>query len=127
MNPECYPCSESMRQSKMDLPPEALEAVASRFKVLSEPLRLQVLQVLQGGERSVTELAEAVGTTQPNVSKHLKVLQEAGMVGRRQEGNTVYCSISDPSVFALCEVVCSSLREQTSAQAKVFAALGRRR
>lgn len=123
---KCY-SDDVMARSRMNLSPDALEAVAARFKVLSEPLRLRLLQVLQEGERSVTDLAEAVGSTQPNVSKHLKVLQEAGMVGRRQEGNTVYCSISDPSVFALCEVVCSSLRDQISAQAKVFAALGRRR
>jgi DNA-binding transcriptional ArsR family regulator len=116
---ECYSVAMAAK-AKLNLPPEGLDIVASRFRVLSESVRLRMLQVLQEGEKSVTELAEAVGTTQPNVSKHLKVLQEAGMVGRRQAGNTVYCFIADPTVFALCEVVCSSLRDQLAAQAKVF-------
>jgi DNA-binding transcriptional ArsR family regulator len=123
---ECY-SFEVTKRAKLDLSPAAIEVVASRFRTLSEPLRLRILQTLQGGERSVTELAGAVGSTQPNVSKHLKVLQEAGLVGRRQEGNTVYCHISDPSVFELCEVVCSSVRERLADQARAFAPPRRRK
>jgi DNA-binding transcriptional ArsR family regulator len=75
---------------------ESLGLVAGRFKVLSEP------------------------TTQPNVSKHLKILQDAGLVSRRQEGNTAWYSIADPSVFALCDLVCGSLRERLESQAEMF-------
>ena len=100
--------------------PEALQLVAARFKVLSDPMRLRILQVLETGETSVSALAEAVESTQPNVSKHLKLMQEAGMLSRRQEGNTVYYSISDPTVFELCDVVCSSLAERFAAHASVF-------
>jgi ArsR family transcriptional regulator len=70
----------------------------------------------------VTAITESVESTQPNVSKHLKILQESGLVARRQEGNTVYYSISDPTVFDLCEVVCSSLQERFSAHASAFSA-----
>jgi DNA-binding transcriptional ArsR family regulator len=101
--------------------PEALGMVASRFRVLGEPMRLRILQAMEKGERSVTELAEEVGSTQPNVSKHLKLLQEAGLVQRRQEGNVVYCSIADELVFELCDAVCSSLRRRLEAQAGAFA------
>ena len=100
--------------------PEALELVAARFKVLSEPLRLRILRELEEGELSVSDLSEAVDASQPNVSKHLKILQDAGFVGRRQSGNTVYCFISDPSVFELCRVVCGGLRERLENQARVF-------
>ncbi|QQS49581.1 MAG: winged helix-turn-helix transcriptional regulator [Acidobacteriota bacterium] len=100
---------------------EALQLVAARFKVLSDPMRLRILQVLQTGARSVTGLAEAVESTQPNVSKHLKTLQDAGLVARRQDGNTVYYSIADETVFELCDVVCSSLQEKFEAQAGLFA------
>jgi ArsR family transcriptional regulator len=100
---------------------EALQFVAARFKVLSEPLRLQILQTLQDGERSVTAITEAVGATQPNVSKHLKTLQEAGIVTRRHVGTTVYYAIADPSIFTLCEVVCSSLHERFTAHASTLA------
>lgn len=99
---------------------EALQLVAARFKVLSDPMRLRILQVLENGETSVSALAEAVESTQPNVSKHLKILQEAGLLSRRQEGNTVYYSISDPTVFELCDVVCSSLAERFATHASVF-------
>ena len=104
------------------LSPEALELVAGRFKILSEPLRLQILQMLQDGEKSVTELTEAVETSQPNVSKHLKLLQTAGLVGRQQKGNTVFYSIADESIFTLCELVCNSLDERLKNQANIFAA-----
>ena len=109
------------KAKKRPMTPEALALVAARFKVLAEPLRLRILQELEGGEASVGDITEAVESTQPNVSKHLKILQEAGVVARRQEGNTVYYSIADETVFEICDVVCSSIRERLQAQAGVFA------
>ena len=100
---------------------EALELIANRFKTLSEPIRLRILQTLQDGEKSVTELTEAVETSQPNVSKHLKILQDAGIVKRQPQGNTVYYSIADESIFILCEVVCGSLETRLRSQAEIFA------
>ena len=100
---------------------KALQLVANRFKILSEPIRLRMLQTLQDGEKSVTELTEAVESSQPNVSKHLKILQDAGIVSRQQQGNTVYYSIADESIFMLCEVVCGSLETRLRNQAEIFA------
>ena len=100
---------------------EALHLVANRFKILSEPLRLQILQILQNGEKSVTELTDLTQTSQPNVSKHLKILQTAGLVKRRQTGNTAFYAIADESIFTLCEVVCNSLETQLKNQAEIFA------
>lgn len=94
---------------------EALELVAERFKALSEPIRLRILQELHQGEMSVSEITQAIESSQPNVSKHLKLLQDAGLLAR-QEGNTVYYSISDKVVFDICEIVCNSLREKLSAK-----------
>jgi ArsR family transcriptional regulator len=105
---------------------EALQLVAARFKVLSDPMRLRILQFLEGGETSVSALAEAVESTQPNVSKHLKIMQDAGLLARRQDGNTVYYSIEDPTVFDLCDVVCSSLWERFAAHASAVAPRRRR-
>jgi len=87
--------------------------VAARFRAMGEPLRLRMLQELEGGERSVSALAESVGSTQPNVSKHLKILQDAGLVKRRQQGTTVYYSIADEMVF---EMICSRLHDRLEAQ-----------
>ncbi len=102
---------------KMSL--EALELIASRFRVLSEPTRLKLLHELSEGERSVSELMEATGSGQANVSKHLAILLEAGLVKRRKGGLNAYYSIADESVFKLCEVVCGSLAEQLEARRKL--------
>ncbi len=99
---------------------EALNLIANRFKVLSEPIRLQILHKLQEGQTSVNELTEALATSQPNVSKHLKMLQNAGVLKREQKGNTVYYSIADESIFTLCELVCDSLESRLKSQAEMF-------
>lgn len=101
------------------LSPAAIEMVAARFRILGEPLRIRILQELQDGEKSVGQIVAAVGSTQPNVSKHLRILQEAGFIGRRQEGNLVFCRIEDASVFELCNVVCTTLGEQLSLNASI--------
>ena len=100
----------------LELSPEAIDLVAARFKVMGEPFRLRLIQALDHGERSIGELAQVLSSSQPNVSKHAKILHAAGLIARRQEGNTVYCSIADNSVYDLCEVVRSSLRGQIEKQ-----------
>ena len=104
------------RRPRRGLTREALELVAARFRAMGEPLRLRILQELEGGERSVSALAESVESTQPNVSKHLKILQDAGLVKRRQQGTTVYYSIADAMVSELCDMICSRLRDRLEAQ-----------
>lgn len=108
------------KTKKRPLGPEALAQVAARFKVLSDPLRLRILQQLEEGEMSVGQITEAVESNQPNVSKHLKALQEVGFLGRRQEGNSVFYYIADPSVFEICDVVCTGIRERLATQAEAF-------
>lgn len=103
------------REAPLTMSPEALELVAARFRAMGEPLRLRILQQLEAGERSVSALAETIGS-QPNVSKHLKVLRDAGLVQRRQQGNSAYYSIADEMVLELCDMICSSLRERLEAQ-----------
>jgi len=101
---------------KLELSPEAIGLVAARFKVMGEPFRLRLMQALDRGEKSIGELAEELAASQPNVSKHVKVLHDSGLLARRQEGNTVFCSIADATVFEICDVVCSSLRERVAQQ-----------
>ncbi|HSJ05910.1 MAG TPA: metalloregulator ArsR/SmtB family transcription factor [Longimicrobiales bacterium] len=91
---------------------DVLEQVAGRFKVLAEPLRLELLNAMREGERTVTELVEATGAGQANVSRHLGLLHGAGLVGRRKEGLNVFYRIADPGIFELCELVCGSLEQE---------------
>ena len=107
--------------AKKNLSNEALELIAARFKVLAEPLRLRILNALQDGEKSVGELSEAVEASQPNVSKHLKILQDAGILNRQQKGNAVYYSIADQSIFDLCDLVCNSLEQRLKDHARILA------
>lgn len=96
------------------LPDPLVEVIAERFRVLSEPMRIRVLDRLRGGEMTVGELAEALGTSQQNVSKHLGVLARAGLVAREKDGNSVRCRIADESVMRLCEEVCGGLQRQVA-------------
>jgi len=100
--------------------PEELELVAERFRILAEPIRLRILNFLFEDDLTVTQLTTKVGSSQPNVSKHLKLLLDGGMIGRRQQGNNVYYSIIDKTIFDLCEIVCGSLEERFRAKAEVF-------
>lgn len=88
------------------------ELIARRFRVIGEPTRIRLLDRLRDGEATVQELTEALGASQQNVSKHLQVLLETGIVGRRKDGNRAYYSVADDGVFALCEHVCGSVRRQ---------------
>ena len=94
------------------LPDELAALIAKRFHVLADPTRIKLLDRLRDGPASVGELREAIGGSQQNVSKHLAVLLDAGMVDRAQEGNFAHYSIADESVFALCEQVCGGIRRQ---------------
>ena len=110
-----------MYMARKNLTNEALDLIAARFKVLAEPLRLRILHTLQEGEKNVNDLSEAVEASQPNVSKHLKILQDAGILRREQKGNAVYYSIADESIFDLCELVCNSLEQRHKNQARILA------
>ncbi len=110
-----------MPKKPRPLSDEALVMIARRFGALSEPLRLKLLHALFDGEKNVNALVEITGGTQTNVSRHLQTLTDAGMLGRRKEGLQVFYSIADPTIFQLCELVCSSLEEQHSKRAEIIA------
>ncbi len=91
---------------------EALELIADRFKALAEPMRLRILNALRGGERTVSELVTITGAGQSNVSKHLGLLHRHRIVGRRKDGLNVYYRITDPAIFEICELMCTSLESE---------------
>ena len=92
------------------LPAALVELIAQRFRVIGEPMRIRLLDALRDGPMTVGELTEVLGASQQNVSKHVGVLVQAGVVGRAKDGNRVRCFIADETVFALCEIVCSEAR-----------------
>lgn len=97
------------KRPKPELTPEALKRVAQRFRVLGEPTRLQIIQVLFDGELTVQEIIDRTGTGQANASKHLSILAGEGILARRKEGLFVHYRIADESIYELCELVCGAL------------------
>jgi DNA-binding transcriptional ArsR family regulator len=107
------------------LPEPLVELIARRFRVIGEPMRIRLLDHLRAGEGTVQELTQAVGASQQNVSKHLGVLHEAGIVARRKEGTQAYYRVVDDGVFALCETVCGSVQRQVSELNAILEGAGR--
>lgn len=96
------------------LPDALVDLIANRFRILGEPTRIRLLDCLREGPATVSELQASSGASQQNVSKHLGMLLDAGMVRRVKDGNRAYYSIADDSLFDLCEQVCGSLRRQVA-------------
>lgn len=101
-----------------ELSPAALNLMAEFFKVLSEVSRLQIVCSLKPGSKNVTEIIEATGLGQANVSKHLKILTQAGIVARDQVGVCVYYRIDNSILFGLCDLVYDSLAYQAEQQSQ---------
>lgn len=100
------------RTMKKKLDREALEKVADIFKAFSEPTRLQIIQELKNGPMSVSELVDALETSQANVSKQLRMLYDVEILKKEKRGTMVFYSIDDDTVFPLCELVCQKLNLQ---------------
>lgn len=94
------------RDAAAALSPALLALVAQRFQALGEPARLEILQALREGERTVTEVAAATGLRQANLSKHLQLLHRLGLVARRREGPYVRYRLADAAVVRLCDIMC---------------------
>lgn len=94
------------------IPDEFLDLMAEKFRMLADPTRLAILRSLMAGEKSVSRVIEETGRNQANVSKHLKMLADAGLVARHKQGLQVFYRLSDPLVEGLCKLVCESIVEE---------------
>lgn len=102
--------------------PDVVQQVAAYFSILSEPMRLKILNLLRDGEKCVQDLVEATATSQANVSKHLKVMMRAGILSRRAEGTAAYYSVADDLTYELCTLVCDRIATRIEEQAQSFRA-----
>ena len=94
------------------LPDEAIEVIAARLRVIAEPMRIRLMGLLDQGDAGVQELAARLGTTHQNVSRHLGVLYQAGMVSRRRDGTGVRYSLVDWTGWWLVEQIGASVLTQ---------------
>lgn len=101
----------------------AINHISTYFKLLSDPTRLKVLNILRDGERNVGNLTDIVGGSTANISKHLAMLAKQGFVTREARGTTVYYQIADPVIFDLCDLVCGHLAKQLAIHSALAARL----
>ncbi|MCC6194845.1 MAG: helix-turn-helix transcriptional regulator [Burkholderiales bacterium] len=94
----------------------AIEQVAGFFAAFAVPMRLKILNALRGGERNVGDLTARVGGSQANVSKHLGVLAQKGLVAKSTRGTSVYYRIADPRIYQLCDLVCVQIGQRQARQ-----------
>ncbi|MBK9141937.1 MAG: winged helix-turn-helix transcriptional regulator [Candidatus Melainabacteria bacterium] len=99
-------------KDKAPLSREALEIVAARFRAMGDATRLELIQHLMEGEKSVQELCSLTEMSQANISKHLSILSDQGILNRRKQGLFVYYSVADMTIYQLCDLVCGSLSER---------------
>lgn len=106
---------------KPQIPDEFLDLMAEKFRLLGDASRLSILRCLMGGEMTVTQIVEETGRGQANVSKHLKLLHESGLLDRRKQGLQVYYKIGDPVVEQLCTTVCDAVARDAAIQVEAHA------
>ena len=107
------------------LPQPLVELIAQRFRAIGEPMRIRILDALRDGPMTINDLAAHLDAGQQNVSKHVGVLAQAGIVAREKQGTRVLCSIADPMIFELCELVCGALALQYSELNELLSGVGR--
>jgi DNA-binding transcriptional ArsR family regulator len=104
-----------VQKATKNLSPRQMERVfsevAAYFTVLSEPARLRIMYAICAGEKSVSEVVQMCGTSQANVSRHLRALHKVGILQRRKEGVTVYYSIADDATIEMCQTVCAKIAQ----------------
>lgn len=86
-------------------PMEKIERASGCLKALAHPLRLQVLCALQEGEKNVQQLEQLLGTTQANMSQHLRLMKEKEILMARKEANQVFYSVKDARTFKLLDLL----------------------
>ncbi|MFN3306800.1 MAG: ArsR/SmtB family transcription factor [Candidatus Kapaibacteriota bacterium] len=93
-------------EAKVMFNDEDLKVLSSVFKILSEVSRLKILRCLAEGERCVTDIINATGLMQANVSKQLKIMQKAGFVECRPAGLQRFYRIVNPFIIEICKTTC---------------------
>ena len=96
------------------------ELISRRLKALADPSRLQILHTLCGGEHNVSEIVERTGLTQANVSKHLRVLREEGLVTFRKHQRKVFYRLAGKITEDVCDLVCRSLEQRADTDREIL-------
>jgi ArsR family transcriptional regulator len=96
---------KAMKACDMKIDQARIERAAEVLKTVAHPLRLRIVELLESGEKSVTELKDLLGVTQPLTSQHLSQMRMRGVLGSRREGVLVYYSIANPDVVKVIHCI----------------------
>ncbi len=102
--------------SSLDDENNSLTLQAELCQSLTHPFRLKILQILEDGEKNVSDIKEVTNKPQPYISQHLRVLREKGVVITRRKANEVYYSLSDPKILKICELVADLIAKKLLSQ-----------
>ena len=106
---------------------EVFRLQAEICKTLADVKRLTIIHELRDGERSVGQLVSELGVPQANVSQHLAILRERGIVSTRREGTSIYYSLANPKIGQACDMVQEVLADQLARNQILANSLGERR
>ncbi len=110
-----------MHSSKVDAEEELYRLQAEFCKGMAHPKRIRLLRTLKNGEKSVTELTRLTGIPQANLSQHLALLRQFGLLQTRRDGSNVYYNISDQRIVEACDLVRSCIGERLRKSQMVLA------
>ncbi len=99
----------------MDVMSQVFESVARYFLVLSEPARLRILHSICQGEKAVGAIVEETELAQSNVSRHLNLMYQAGVLRRRREGSQVFYGVTNSTLTDVCRAVCARVSVELDA------------
>lgn len=91
-----------------------IETLSQVFKILGKISRLKILRCLMDGEKCVTEIINATGLMQANVSKQIKLMEHAGIVACRPQGLQRFYRIIEPSIIEICQIICRNLGNKSN-------------
>ena len=85
---------------------------AEILKAIAQETRLSILELLRDGERCVCEIFPAIGQEQSNVSRHLNMMQQAGILARRKDGLRIFYAVKHPEVFAIVDLAAAIMKSE---------------
>lgn len=96
---------------------------ADILKALAQPTRLKIIEFLRDGERCVCEIFPAIGEEQSNTSRHLTMMQGAGVLSRRKDGLKIYYAIKHPEILQVVDIVTIIVKQEIAGRQKLFKAV----
>jgi len=99
---------------------------ADMCKVFTSPIRLEILDVLRDGKKSVSELVQLIGLNQSNISQHLQIMKDKNILRTEKKGNFVYYSIANPKISEAFGMMKEIIKDQLSESGRLYKTITKR-